>query len=370
MVERLGCPPDRYTATILFRPDLGSGAGDEQHPYARIRTGISQVTWSRDLDRVSEAQVVVGRQLIDAACDRALRRVTPWVHELRIYRAGASQPVWTGPVRLTERTRHTYVLHARDLAAWLEVRTNPESYEWTGVDLATAARRLVRMGLTGRGNPDPGFWPYARFDAVGVDTDVEQQRTYDTPILDELDRLCDQGMDYTVTGRRLWCFGEPTLADPAHGVLSHTDILDELSLVVDGDQTCTRWIVEGSGQDGQRVRSIEGDGSPWYGLIERSTRAEHAKTDRACTNVAQNRLRYSRNPPATVVVPDGAALSPQAPITIDQLVPGTRWDISLVDAFDDHTTPSKLTRVSVTAEAGTREQVAASFVPLGQPDGG
>lgn len=360
MVDRLGCPASHYTVKLHH---MGG-----RHPFARVRTGVAEVTWSRELDAVSEAQVVIARQVIDADCDRQLRRLRPWAHELTLYRAGDSQPVWQGPITLTERTRTTYTITARDLAAWLEVRTNPESYEWTDIDLVAVARRLVRMGLTGGTRPDPNFWPHCLFDPTGIDTDREQARTYAVPIKDELDALCDQGMDYTVTRRRLWCFPEPTIATPAQGRLTHNDIVDELSLVVDGDQTATRWIVEGQTGDGDRVRAIEGEVDQYYGLIERAVRAENARTERACRNVARTRLRYSRRPPVMVTVPDGAALHPRAPITIDQLIPGTRWDISLVDWLDDTTTPSKLTRVSVTAEPSKREQVAVSFVPIGSDE--
>lgn len=362
MVANLGCPAEHYTVKIHH-------VGGAEPAFARIRTGVAEVTWSRDLDAVSEARVVIARQVIDAGCDRQLRRVRPWAHELTLYRAGDSQPVWCGPITVTERTRTTYTITARDLGAWLEVRTNPESYNWSDLELTEMARRLVRMGLTGRGNPDPNFWPHARFDPTPeLTTDREQRRTYAVAIRDELDALCDQGMDYTVTRRRLWCHQEANRATAAQGRLTHNDIVDELSLVVDGEQTATRWIVEGESADGDRVRAIEGGEAPYYGLVERSTRAQLAQTQGACRMVAQARLRYSRNPPAMVIVPDGATLHPRAPITIDQLIPGTRWDISLVDYIDDTTTPSKLTQVSVTAEPSKREQIAVSFVPIGSEE--
>ena len=66
-----------------------------------------------------------------------------------------------------------------------------------------------------------------------------------------------------------------------------------------------------------------------------------------------------------VVSVDAAIVTPEAPYTIDQLVPGARCPLALnetfIPVFDDY----RLQTVSVSAGSDTPEQVQVTFQPLG-----
>lgn len=82
---------------------------------------ILGLTWTRRMDDVSEAEVVVGLTGDSSqSCCQCLAIVEPYCHELHIWRDG--EEVWVGPIEAIRYEREQVTIKARDSLAWLDVR--------------------------------------------------------------------------------------------------------------------------------------------------------------------------------------------------------------------------------------------------------
>lgn len=82
---------------------------------------IINLTWTRRMDDVSEAEVVIGITGDSAqSCCECLSIVEPFCHELHIWRD--AEEVWVGPIEAIRYERDRVTIKARDSLAWLDVR--------------------------------------------------------------------------------------------------------------------------------------------------------------------------------------------------------------------------------------------------------
>lgn len=91
---------------------------------------VINLTWTRILDDVSEAEVEIGLTGdAQQTCCECLAIVEPFCHELHIWRDG--EEVWVGPIEAVRYERERVTIKARDSLAWLDVRIPNEDVEFT-----------------------------------------------------------------------------------------------------------------------------------------------------------------------------------------------------------------------------------------------
>lgn len=310
--------------------------------------------WERLLDSASQATVEVGR---NGDCCRALDQIVPWRHELVIWRD--DEQVWSGPLMDPEYGSDSTVLRAQDRWAWLDVHAIREDMELSG-DYTDIAARLLRHALT---HPDGGedetcILPALDARATGVLTDVEY-KAYQRSVGAELRNLVRGPLNATFLGRRLVLFGTEGLGSTA--MLQDKDFLAEVTVVQDGYGFATRVIVVGDG-----VVGACGGTHSYYGLVERIINDSTITSTRGARALACAELEASKHPPLVVSVPNGARLSPSAPVTITELVPGVEVPVWSSDTCRTVNQNLVLERLRVSWDSGG-EEVAVTLSPGSGP---
>lgn len=343
MAGPLGCAQD-YTISITGRggaPTLG-------------QVEPETLVWGRVLDDTSTAEVVVPMGG-DVACCNLLGRTRSWCHELVVHRDG--QRVWEGPTTRIEYGRDSTLIRAKDVTVWLAKRKIRSliNYTATGLgaaDLSTIAEAVIRNALA---IDDPGILPYLLVLASGV-TGERQYQPNSAYAGDELRELARTGIDYTALGRRLIIGPETALARLP--TLTDGDFIGDLVVIEDGDAAATSATVVGKGV----VATAGGEGP--CGLLEALVREEQI-LDQASAQAEANAIVAAGSPtPVYVDVPDGARLAPEAPVGINDLIPGVVAPVAVAEVCRPVTTDLRLQRLSVRFDADG-EQVAVTLVPTG-----
>lgn len=311
---------------------------------------ITHVEWSRDLGRYSSAQVTVGRK---GNCCSRLHMVRSWRHELVIWRD--NDEVWRGPVVRPQFARGSTTIPARDAWAWLDKRIIRRDTNLDG-DLTDIAMALIRQGLE---HPDGGADETRILDYVDArpagHTGAHEYKAGQRSVGVELRNLATGALNMTFLGRRLVLFGTEPLSRTA--MIQDKHILDEITVLEDGLATATRVTVVGNGVVGSC-----GSTDPYYGLLEEIVNDPTISTSDAARQLACTIASTNRHPPVIVSVPDGAQLSPNAPVTIDQLVPGVAMPVWSQDTCRPLNQDLVLSRLQVRWEE-SGEQVLVTLEP-------
>jgi hypothetical protein len=272
------------------------------------------------LDETYQARVLLGE-----CCD-LLSEVRAVRHALVFYRDGQAR--WGGPiVRVNYRTGE---IVARDITWWFDRRVISTPRTFVGVDLAIIAETLIRDTLA---IDDPGILAWLQISPCGITGD----RTYlgdGTEVVGEaLRELARSGVDYTALGWRLIVGGAQIDTRPA-GVLTDDHFVTLPDVIDDGLALATRTVVSGSG-----VVGSAGGISPYFGLVEREWVEQDILDVPSATAAAQSRLDLIGETPLIIgdEYGDGFAgrLSPSAPITMDELVPGALIRVALTTSCRD-----------------------------------
>lgn len=324
----------------------------------------SALTFSRLLDDTGEAQVVVNA---GGDCCECLGEVRTWLHSMELYRNG--KLVWgPGPVYNLLYRRNTVTVTARDVSAWLDVRVVHDQYtkaqgtEFVQQPIDYIVRTILTDALSGGPyTPDDpcGLVRYLDIGSIPavMDKEASVAEGYAGDILRDLARNV---LDYTVIGNRIIIRGQIDWGVQAR--LTDEDFQTELEVEERGAEAATKWYVNGNGIDGSC--GGEPEHIQYLGLIEQVD-AENQITDEAAIKAAAcSRLQGSNPAPLYVNVPAGAKLSPSAPVTMDQLIPGALIDVSLREMCRAVTVRQRLTAVHVTVTTGD-ESVGITLSPLG-----
>lgn len=370
--DRLGCA-STYDAEIRFR-----GGGSLWTPIQ----GMTELKWSRKRDDFSEASLVVTKSKSGADCCGRLGRTRTWGHELRIYRD--QKPVWEGPIiRKTER-RGTVELEARDMLFWLDRREIAGNvHEWAGKDTGQLIRELIQASfLAGNVILDPGLIEYADLRNSGTTSTTDRLWAATTTIGEVVRDLIPAGVDLFAVGRKIHSFHERTqLAYTPHR-FTETHFLDELQIMENGLDACTRALVvggqpvDGAGQPIEDVAPVIGsatvadaDALAFYGLVTRMTTSNNVVQQGVANGIASAMLAAGFPPPIDIQVPTGARLSPEAPVDINQLIPGRPFTV-LLDTFCERIQqPFRLNEMEVTWDTDEVEQIAVSLAAIGPAQG-
>ncbi|MGA5497691.1 hypothetical protein ACPCSP_25340 [Streptomyces cinereoruber] len=377
-MPELGCAQE-YTAVIHW---LG-GARPFTSPGV---SALTSVVWNRTANDTGEATILISKSMAGASCCGDLGRIEPWVHELSLYRDG--ELVWQGPIIRVTENRTRFRVEALDVTAWLARCVNTTVLRYLATDPADPhhvgpvqeiAHRIITENLAGglyAPTPDwPRMLPYIVRDDDSIVTRFEKDGTDDNsvwqvPILQIInDELVPRGLEYTTVGRALLLGRPQTTSDPAQARLDLDSIEGDVEIVRDGTAGATLvWVTNQNDEDISGAQyGVSGVVSGVYGRLDTLIRST-AEGLSAYDLWQLARASYNgRNPmPTSLRIPVGSSLSPRAPVTIRQLVPGVRIDVAAVGMCMGLTQPYRLSDLEVEwGDSG--ENVGISLVPIGDP---
>lgn len=323
---------------------------------------FDSLAWARDLDAVSEATLqITGISGAGAACCALLGSIKPWQHELAMYRDGTR--VWAGPITTIDVLGEVATISARDVMQWMWIRRLRHDHAFVATDLATIFQAYVTDALT----LDNSMGLVVVPTPTGVTGDRSVLALQHMIAGDQLDELSRTGVDWTTIDRSVFVGGTVTpypLPPTGRLVLIDDSFQTPPRVTTDGMQMATDWVVRGAGGgDGPDPVFGEAGGlSATFGLVDRVETNEEILDSPSAAAQAASRLALTGG--GATVVSEGI-LSPDAGVTIDQLVPGLPVELRLVNPCLQILVDYRLASVKVTAGATQDEQVTLSFQPLG-----
>lgn len=321
------------------------------------RASVSSLRYGRVVDDISTCDVEVA---LDARCCGLAGEVRSWGHEIHVLRDGVE--VWCGPVVIADVGRDNAKFTAWDVLGWLKVRAIEHRLDYTGAnraDLSTIVQAIIVDVLT---PDDPNLLPYLTVTASAIEGERLMLRGR-SMAWDDVAELSRTGVDVTAVGRRIVVSGEAISTAPL-ATLTSEHFLDELRVVERGDVAATRWRVNGSG-----LTVLVGGVDAFYGLIDGLVDEPAIRDATSATNAAQNRLDVTYPAPLYVQVPEGARLSPKAPLPFDNLVPGALCNVHVTDLCRTVAQTMRLQSVEVSSDGNDTDRVAVTLAPVGATEG-
>lgn len=377
----LGCA-STYSAVIHWR------GGALPYPAASMDR-LTEVTWGRTINDISTASVTVLKGNLSPECCEAIGKTEPWVHELSVYRDG--ELVWQGPILRTTARRESILIEAQDVFSWFDkiVNTWRVTYKTWFPDAALRikgpitriAANHIRLNLTDPTLSIPSDYPGILDYLVHRDTglpviEVEKDGSTNTAVWtqylgDILREWTKRGLTWTTIGRRLLLRGKPDSSTRAMGRLTLDDFSGEVEVIKDGSQTATYAFATNQESNDISLGHTVGGGriGTAYGRLDLLTNVQDDNT--AATPflfiTAFQSLGGRYPTPLVISIPDGSTLTPTAPVTLAQLVPGERFDV-LADAYCTPIVQGfMLSDLDVSWQNGA-EKVAITLVPLADVD--
>jgi hypothetical protein len=332
----------------------------------------TSIEFAREIDEVSNLTATFGSASGD--CCRNLAGLAPFAFSLGALRwteddvaldaRNVNHRRWVGPVWDVQQPEGSsdVVVECRDLISWLQKRRLHDDLEFKQVDLATIFNTLVTHGMTL--DNVPGLFPTAG--ATGILGDRSYKQTQSDYVYDLIQELARTGVDYTMVDSTMVA-GSVSIATEPIGTLTDDHFVTSPGIRIAGDQMVNDWAVAGGGggSNGHEKIGRYVDVDPEYGLLQGSV-VESKITDQDSLNAAAASKWALTNQPVAII--SSAALTQDAPLTFDQLVPGAVVTVKLFDTCFPVSGPYRLHRVEVAAKRsqdGLQETVKISLEPLG-----
>lgn len=356
-------------------------------------TGLSSVGWGRVRDDISPAKIVVSDWSVD--CGNLLSKLQTWAYELVIYRDNgySNERVWEGPITKLTYETDKVTIDAKDVMAYAYRRIikramNDGGWGSSGVSIIDRAETILLDTL---GPDDPNVLGYLT--PLRQDDDVKQYRNlpaYSRTAFEEIDDMAaNAGLDYAAVGRRIMLWGTKhrigTLPEFRDEHLGAPPIVSEY-----GMSLANRYVVsDGNGVWGEAVRLkydhlFDPGYDDVYGLVEMLssswasdsagdtgtyTEAGKAKIRQSFAEASERSIADRYPPPVVVRIPDNTSLSPDTPVTIQQLAPGVAIPLRSVGTLRQVRGLQKLDSVTVEEVAGT-ETITITLSSFSRDDGG
>lgn len=388
IAPRLGCAKN-YTAEIWVWDRTWPGGGRSR--LVTQITGITNLYWERTIDDYSEARVRFRPLKGDDCCGalvpawdnkgKLIRSgVWPWSHEIIIYRDG--EPVWLGPIFSVDETVNPsestdfIQINARDHLAWLDRRVLHTDLPFGGtkpIDLVTIARAIIldafapdNLGITASNLP-----VYPLSGRKGNRT----TRRFEARAGDELREVARGGIDFTCIGRQIIVKGvrrDPNVGTPE---LRNRDFQAGVEIRIVGAEAATKGYAVGKPPDnpnaGTRppIRTAIAPGvpasgvDPFFGLIEALTNASETTSTDFLDWMAQELVDENMPPPRTLSVPAGSTLSPDANVSVHELIPSRHFKLTIKGTCASLSQYMRLSHVECTWEPNTPERIGVTFIP-------
>lgn len=339
--EGIGCC-DEYSVFVTYACGTGT---------LGILEDVQQLAYQRRLDDVSTAQIVVSIPGASPDCCDVLGDLRAWCHEVVIQRCG--QTVWTGPIIRVTWTPDEVLIDARDVTAWLDRNVIDRTLSWTGTDLSVIADELIRDNVN-LGDEAGCMVLDTRMSGITGDRKIEAVSGY---VGDALRNLAREGLDYTAVGRRLVLFGAEPLS--LVGPLSEPDFTGPIQVVDDGLSGATDAVVVGKGVVGRYSLP-----DPACGRLQVLRKDETIVTVRDAQELAARIVRSGYPTPLRIDLDGQATLSADAPVCMDQLIPGVDVRVFATETCREVTQDLRLTQLLVQV-GPDNESVQIQLEPAG-----
>jgi hypothetical protein len=361
-VGNLGCPT--YSVYVLERGGR-TILGD-------LTPRLTGLSFNRVLDDTSQASVSLGGlggQNSDSCCE-LLDVITPWQHEIGIYRN--NRLVWVGPVRDVEinSTTGTADIAARDVFSWMfyrfirdEIEEEPSEADPDKVDIAITFQKIWESAYAA----DKSFNATLSVTsgALVLDTGTRFYTPEQYQIAgDALRDLLTTFLDMTVVNRTVYVRPSELLLDPI-ATLVDEHWANPPNVSIQGSKMASRFLLAGpgAGQYGPDLIGEYGDGATnTIGLVERFESLPLLNEEGALIAAAKTRWELlGRQAPVFLT---GGRLSPDTPVTIDELIPGKRIDVRLANTCRKVLEQYRLHQVNVQVSDKV-ETVDVTLTPVG-----
>lgn len=347
---------------------------------------LTSLTWGRGLDATSSATITA--QLNPGCCD-VISQIEPLRHEVEIWRN--KHLVWCGPIIefSVDESEESISLTARDLSYWFTQRAFRHTMKPKDIDLAYIFQGYAEYAL-GRGLPEWGVLftgsakkpadPPLYVDDFGLTltvhpTGVTGDRTIYKGelrvVYTELEELGQTGVDWTVLNREMFIGGDEIsdhqdsdnmpLGDPIQlpGFLTDDDFSTPARLRKTAEGMATEVLTRANGFR-SRVGGPAADGIEITRVLDEYSIEDQASADAA----AQSYFERGKQP--LIYVEGQGALAPESPLSVQQLIPGSRVRASFSGGgCVNFTSPLRLDSVSVSWDADGAETIMPTLQPLG-----
>lgn len=295
-------------------------------------TTQQSVKWMREGNEVSGAEFTVHTQPNLELCEE-LRQ---WAHWATIWEDDV--PVWTGPLKTIRVGRSRTEVTCRD-PAWFMWRTRvPTTRTWVDTAPARVADGLWQAMFQLHGiAATPRVLDGSVSDTFTLSAKADSRMLHQT-----MNDLVKVGLNWTVVA------GRPVLGtfpiDPV-AELAECDFMVELDRVRDGSQMYNDIRVQG--QNWARNAIADLAGLHLQHLVSLDDLFGVSNIERAAQQYARELATFRD----TIEVPAGATLNPEAPVTLDDLVPGKVLLIHAGNVIQ----PMRLDQLTVSTTPETRE---------------
>lgn len=266
-----------------------------------------KVTWSRELNEVSRLNVTAPVQDI-------AEQITPWLHWVSCWHGQSLQ--WLGPIQSVERDRAGMSIDARDVSTLMWQTRTQTTRRWESLDVAPIAADMWRdMLRLHQVDADPVVLP-ALADATRYDVSVAADQRMMQQDMAELSKL---GLRWTVVR------GRPILGSQPSAVaaeLTDTDLSAGAKIRRSGARSAND--VRVMGKNGAYTQRVELGGLHLQSIVSLDDLFGVNNIQRAAADYVSRSSRIRDE----LVIPASATLSSDAPVELDDLVPGINWAVT------------------------------------------
>lgn len=301
---------------------------------------VGAFEWSREGEQVSTAQV----QVLTQGDPELIEDLRQWLHWITIWHDETA--VWTGPIYDIAITRSITTISARDPAIFLWRTRVPVTRTWTDTAPARIADPLWRSMFQLHGiRATPVVLPGVAESTFTISAQADLKYLHQL-----MSDLVGVGLRWTVVAGRvvLGTFPRDAVAE-----LYECDFLVELTRRRSGADVYNDVRVQG--QNWAQTAIVELGGLHLQRILSFDDLRGAANVQRAAQQQARNSARLRDE----LLVPSGASLHPQAPVTLDDLIPGKVYAVH-------YEAISQLMRVEQVKVSGSPEtfDVQVSLVAL------
>lgn len=346
----LGCAGEyRVEVYLLQRVDnLDEPLPEAQMRFIGVLEGITGITWERRLRDFSQADITLDFTTASPECCRMFQIIADSVRvaQIRIWRDDVQ--VWEGEVmqasEVTGSTMKTIV--ARDMMQRLDDTVNNFTLNYVDTPVTEIAYDIIERNLTNPTFSDPLDDTLILSQIVVEEvTDPDDVINYrpgaKIATVGELMRTLGQsyGLDFTTINRSIRLQRRRTTQDQTYARLTTEHLIGEAEARSNGLAAATRGWATTQAENDTQPKSGETDPN-WpgitqnfgitgtrYGRIDVLNRVQDNNADAGDVLSSAKRAVWGRNPPPSeILLPTTAQLSPSAPLTMPELVPGMRID--------------------------------------------
>lgn len=349
----LGCASEyRVEVYLLERIDaFGDPLPVSRMRFVGVLEGVTQISWGRRLRETSEAEILLDFNTTDSSCCRMFQILADSVRvaQLRIWRDDVQ--VWEGEVMQAIETTGSTVktVNASDMIQRLDDTVNPPDMVMDYHDMAITdiAYDIIARNLTDPRYSDP-IDDTLILDQIVVEpvTDPDDFIGYTAGAkvgtVGELLGILGQsyGLDYTCINRSIRLQRRRTTRDQTYARLTTEHLIGDAEARSNGNAAATRGWATTQAENASAPKSGEGPDPNWpgitandgvtgtrYGRIDILNRVQDNNATESDVASSARRAAWGRNPPPSeILLPTSARLTPSAPLTMPELVPGMRID--------------------------------------------